>query len=383
VIAVRKLVEAKCPEINHVILSSTHTHEAPDLQGNWGPSEYESGVNEEYRQMVRQKAADAVCKAYGQRIPAGLEFAQVDSISKDLIADFRKPEVFDEGIRIMRVKTKVDGALMGVLVNVGDHPETAGSENLLITSDIFHYLRSGVEQGIVYEDSIRRQGAGGTVIVMNGAVGGLMSSMSSATYDPWLNMTFSAEENNFNKVRVQGYRFAGSILSLLDSGEWKGIEEPRMRLQARTFYFKLDNVLFKLGGILGVFDRGFKNLKYVKSEIDLFTIGQAWFLTIPGEINPELLNGGIESPEGADYHVSPVEVPPIREMMGGEIKFVIGLANDEVGYIMPQSHWDELPPYTYGEKEAPYGEVNSLGPESGPEIHKQARAIIDGMLNFK
>ena len=38
------------------------------------------------------------------------------------------------------------------------------------------------------------------------------------------------------------------------------------------------------------------------------------------------------------------------------------------------------PPYTYGEKEAPYGEVNSLGPETGPEIHEQAKMIIEEML---
>jgi hypothetical protein len=270
---------------------------------------------------------------------------------------------------------------MGVLVNLGDHPETAGSENLLITSDIFHYLRDGVERGIFYNDEKKRDGAGGTVIVMNGAVGGLMSSMGSATRDPWLNKTFTSEENNFGKVRAQGYRFADEILTTLDSGQWKTMDNTELSLRARTFYFRMDNVLFKLGGIMGVFDRGFKRFKYVKSEINLLTIGPAWFLTLPGEINPEIVNGGIETPEGADFKISPVEVPPIRQMMKGDINFVIGLANDEVGYIMPKSHWDEEPPFTYGETEAPYGEVNSLGPETGPELHKQARMIINMMSN--
>jgi hypothetical protein len=283
-------------------------------------------------------------------------------------------------MRLIRVKNKETGQLMGLLVNLGDHPETAGSKNLLITSDIFHYLRDGVERGIFYEDQKKRDGAGGTVIVMNGAIGGLMSSMGNATYDPWLNKTFSKDENSFGKVRAQGYRFADEILTKLDSGEWKGIEKPDISLKAKTFYFKMDNVLFKLGGILGVFDRGFKRLKYVKSEINLLRIGPAWFLTIPGEINPELIDGGIESPEGADFKIPPVELPPIRQMMKGEINFVIGLANDEVGYIMPKSHWDVEAPYAYGEREAPYGEINSLGPETGPEIHKQSKLIIEEML---
>lgn len=380
VIAVRKLVAEKKPEIDHVILSSTHTHEAPDLQGLWGESEYKSGVNQQYRKMVQQKAADAICKAYEARIPATLEYALTDTIEKDLIDDFRMPKVFDEGIRLIGVKNSSNGKLMGLLVNLGDHPETAGSKNLLITSDIFHYLRDGVEKGIIYDDVKKREGVGGTVIVMTGAVGGLMSSMGNATYDPWLNKTFTADENNFGKVRAQGYRFADKILATLDSGQWKNIEKPELSLRAKTFYFELDNYLFKLGGLFGVFDRGFKRLKYVKSEINLLTIGPAWFLTIPGEINPEIVNGGIETPIGRDYEIDPVEVPPLRQMMQGEINFVIGLANDEVGYIMPKTHWDEKHPFTYGEKEAPYGEVNSLGPETGPEMHKQVKLIIEEML---
>ncbi|NTV83937.1 MAG: hypothetical protein HGA23_06510 [Bacteroidales bacterium] len=49
---------------------------------------------------------------------------------------------------------------------------------------------------------------------------------------------------------------------------------------------------------------------------------------------------------------------------------------------MPKSHWDEKPPFTYGEKEAPYGEINSLGPETGAEMHRQAKLIIDEMIQF-
>ncbi len=379
VIAVRKLVARRNPEIGHVILSSTHSHEAPDLQGLWGESEYKSGVSQDYRIMVQQKAADAVCRAYENRTNAKIEFTQIDSIEKDLIDDFRMPRVFDEGIRIIRVKCAEDEKLMGILLNIGIHPETAGSTNLLITSDIFHYLREGIEQGVLYYDQLKREGAGGTVVVFNGAIGGLMSGMSSQTHDKWLDRTFSADDNSFDKVRAQGYRLADQVLSGMASDGWKTVDHPDMNLIAKTFYFRLDNILFKLGAIAGVFDRGFKRLGFVKSEVNLLTIGPVWFLTIPGEINPEIVNGGIETPDGSDFAIDPVEVPPFRQMMKGEINFVIGLANDEVGYIMPKTHWDEKPPFTYGDKEAPYGEINSLGPETGPEIHRQVKDIINRM----
>ena len=45
---------------------------------------------------------------------------------------------------------------------------------------------------------------------------------------------------------------------------------------------------------------------------------------------------------------------------------LIGLANDEIGYIIPKRQWDEKPPFCYGRKKSQYGEVNSLGPETAP-----------------
>ena len=55
---------------------------------------------------------------------------------------------------------------------------------------------------------------------------------------------------------------------------------------------------------------------------------------------------------------------------------IIGLANDEVGYILPKRQWDEKPPFTYGRKTAPYGEVNSLGPDTGPTLCDAFRKMV-------
>lgn len=67
VITVRKIVAERIPEMDHVIVSSTHVHEVPDLMGLWGESEFKSGVNAEYKKLVQQKAADAICAAYRNR----------------------------------------------------------------------------------------------------------------------------------------------------------------------------------------------------------------------------------------------------------------------------------------------------------------------------
>jgi hypothetical protein len=47
---------------------------------------------------------------------------------------------------------------------------------------------------------------------------------------------------------------------------------------------------------------------------------------------------------------------------------LIGLANDEIGYIIPKRQWDEKPPFCYGRQRAQYGEVNSVGPETAPIV---------------
>jgi hypothetical protein len=47
---------------------------------------------------------------------------------------------------------------------------------------------------------------------------------------------------------------------------------------------------------------------------------------------------------------------------------LLGLANDEIGYIIPKRQWDQSPPHAYGRSKPQYGEVNSCGPEVAPII---------------
>ena len=47
---------------------------------------------------------------------------------------------------------------------------------------------------------------------------------------------------------------------------------------------------------------------------------------------------------------------------------LIGLANDELGYIIPKRQWDKSPPFAYGREDAQYGEINSCSPEVAPII---------------
>ena len=90
---------------------------------------------------------------------------------------------------------------------------------------------------------------------------------------------------------------------------------------------------------------------------------------IPGELYPELVYGRVQSPvdSGADFPDAPVE-PAITQTLPGDKWLIIGLANDEIGYIIPKCQWDERPPYCYGRTKSQYGEINSCGPNVAPVI---------------
>jgi len=377
VITIRKHVAKLFPEIDHLIVTATHCHEVPDLMGMWGQSEFKTGVNKEYLLYVQTQTIKAIGEAFENQHPAVLKIAKTDSVDQDLIEDGRPPQVYDNAIRMMKIEHAHTGEHLGILLNYGCHPETLGSKNRLITADYAHYWLDGIERGIFYEGDKQRDGIGGQAIYVQGAIGGLMTAMGCETFDPWINKTFTPQDRTFEKARAQGYRLANKILDHCESDNWQTIAKPAVTLRAKTFQFKLQNKMFALGGIVGLFDRGFKRLRYVRSEVNLLSIGPAWFITMPGEVNPEIINGGIETPAGRDFEITPVEVPPVRELMKGAINFAIGLANDEVGYIMPKTHWDVKPPFTYSKNKAMYGEINSLGPDAGPVFYGQIKSLIE------
>jgi hypothetical protein len=363
--------------VDHVIVATTHNHEVPDLMGLWGGAMFESGVNEAYMQFIKEQSVKSIKNALDNRKTSILKLSRIDTTAADLVMDSRPPVILDNAIHIMQFCDAESGEPFGIFLNWGNHPETAGSNNLEITADFAHYWLQGIEEGITYDGEVKVPGIGGTAVFANGAIGGLMTSLRSEIYDPWLDTSF--KKSSFEKVRAQGNRLAKLVLDQIRDGEWETVENTSIKLRAKSFLFDLDNFIFKIGGALGVLDRGFVEFNKLRSEVNLLVIGPAWIVTLPGEINPELVNGGIEVPEGADFPEEPVELPVIRDMMKGKYNFVVGLGNDEVGYIMPKTHWDVDQPFTYDFKKRPYGEINSLGPESGPILHREVSGIIEDM----
>jgi hypothetical protein len=366
VIDVRKKLAPEL-KINYCMISSTHVHEAPDLMGIWGESEYKNGVDPEYKALVINQTVKSIESAVRDLEEVSLHFAKDESSALHMVADTRKPIVHDPGMYLIQAKTN-NGTVKGTLVSWANHPETLWSKNLLLTSDFPHYFRAGIEKEF-----------GGTCIYVNGAIGGLITTHPRMAVKHPISGK-EIKKANFEKAEAQGLQLA-NIASRAINNSTDSISYGNIHLQAKTFTLPFENKLFRLATVIGVLDRGMTGKWQVRTEIAAWKIGPASFLTIPGEIYPEIVNGGIEAPDGQDFKISPVETPPLRSLMSGKYKFVFGMANDELGYIIPKSEWDNEAPWIYGDKEL-YGEENSLGPETAPLIHSVASELLSN-LNLK
>jgi len=373
VISVRQRLPADW-KIDYAIVCSTHNHSTPDLMGLWGPSFLRTGVNSRYRELVIQSAAEAMGAAVQSLQPARLSSHEIVTKPDGLLADTRKPEVYDPDIRVMHFTSPTNGATIGSIIGWANHPETVWSKNREITADFPGFLRDMLENGVRQNGAILDAGVGGVHLYVNGAVGGLMSTTPRVTvHDPYLQQDF--KEPSHDKTRALGRQLASRIIPLLEDTNAPAVERASIRIHARTIELPLENNGFLLAPVIGLIDRGHSHWRQLRTEVALVTVGDVSLACIPGEIYPEIVNGGIERAPGGDFDIEPVETPSIRSMMPGKVKFIFGLANDEIGYIIPKSEWDEKPPYLYNAKNGVYGEVNSVGPEAAGIIHRTIREL--------
>jgi hypothetical protein len=368
-------------KVDHLIVVSTHDHEVPDLQGLWGPSTGITGVNPTYLEFVKSKMVAAVAGAVSMMKPAEIRAIERPLSPVGLVADIRDPIVFDPDLRILEVRERGTGTPLGQIVNWANHPEALWGSNTEVTADFPGYVRDGLDRGIVYPDGIKRKGHGGITLYINGAIGGLMAPTDTlAIQDRFLNQTYTKPSHE--KARALGYTIADEALTALETSTTPFDPVGALGLYVTKVDLPVGNLT--LLGAVEILQILKRTVDYqgitpiIHSEVNLLTVGNNSILTIPGEAYPELVNGGIESPPGADFGGTPVEVPAWRKQMPskpGAIKMVFGLANDSIGYIIPYSQWDTDAPYTYGDTSAPYGEANSVGPQTAPRLHQAVTEV--------
>ncbi len=357
-------------KIDHVMFSCTHTHEGPDTTGIWSYSLLRPRFDAAYMALVERACKQAVEEAVRTAQPAVMHLTSTRLEPGAYSNDTRKPMVYDETLCLARfVKPDTDETI-ATMMSWGNHPECLEGKNLLISSDFVHYWREGVEQGLSDPDGV--PGLGGICLFFQGMLGGLMTPMHMKVTAR--NGVDTFETASFEKAQALGEALAVRTVRALRDPDVMKIDNPFVAMAAKTVYVPVSGT-FRIPIMLGLIHPGWHWGK-IRTEINAFRVGDLDVLTLPGEIYPEIADGGIESPAGADFGILPAETPPLRSRMRGKVNMVIGLANDQLGYIIPRSQWDTKPPYAYDGKPQ-YGEVNSGGPAIAPTLHRESLLLLE------
>lgn len=375
-IAIRKSIDPSL-NIDHVMFSTSHDHEAPDTMGIWsnidgvGAILFKSNFDYAYMAKVQKACKDAVEEAVRGLQPADMTIAEEEIKPEGFVDDSRDPQVFDLKVCCARFTKHGTDQTIATMISWGNHVETLGSSNSLLTSDFPHYLREGIEKGVGEPNGA--EGFGGMALYFQGMVGGLMTQLHTTV--PHRDGQQKFDKASYEKAQALGENVAIVAAKALRGEKAIKVENPRVSVAAQTIFAPVSG-MYGYAIALGLIHPGWYWGK-ARTEVNAFRVGELEILTIPGELYPEIAEGGIESPDGGDFPGAPIEVPPLRKEMNGKVNMIVGLANDEIGYIIPKTQWDVKPPFAYGETEEPqYGEENSGGPDVAPVIHKESLAIL-------
>jgi hypothetical protein len=391
-------IRKRLPEIDYVVISSTHNHEGPDVIGIWGRSFVHRGVDPEYIQLVEDRTVEAIRAADNATVPVTARFGTAKD--ETLLGDSRKPIVFDGVLRAIKFTRVKDGAggradgsagdsgsVAGVLVQWNCHPESLGSKNTLVTADFCFATVAALEKKYNCP-----------VAYFTGAVGGLMAPPDTIVKDA---SGKELLEGDFEYARVYGEMTADLASKAIDSAT--PIELTPFVVSAKPIALLVENLYYRTARSLGVLQRpgvewtgDFETLgkplsdpappaetpdissgllpgdasgspMAIETEVAYLRLGELHIACIPGEIYPELVYGKFQDPvePAVDFPDAPLE-PFVAELMPGDRWMLLGLANDEVGYIIPKRQWDDVAPFAYGRERSQYGEINSCGKEVAP-----------------
>jgi hypothetical protein len=314
-----------------VIICCTHTHHGPDTLGFWGPDETTSGVQPEFMAAL-EKTVVAACREAAQNMQ-GVTDLQAGSVEVSGVSrNFRDPEIIDAELSALQFNR--NGTALAVLAVFPCHPEVLWEHNPVITSDYAHSLRTRLEDAVH-----------APCMFLVGALGGMLSP--------------DVVDHSFDEARAMGNTLAKAAVDTLAAASPFPSQPQLMSLRQDVFQIPMSNPLFHLGIQIGLLDPALLDASgKLTTETNLVRIGPAWLATVPGEILPKL---GLE----------------IKQMLlaaGAHLPIVIGLANDELGYILPAE--DFIYPENPLEPGDHYEETMSAGPEAGPRTMASIQRIL-------
>lgn len=308
---------------DHVVIASTHVHSGPDTLGLWGPSPTQTGRDGQYMDWLEDRVVRAIEAAASRLRPATLRLAQT-TVPDGLAVNIRERDLQDKTLTTMQLRDR-RGATIATLVNYACHPEVMRNGSFAVTADFCGATMREVERA-----------AGGVGIYLNGALGGMV--------------TTDGKTNEWEEVERIGAGIGRAAIAALKEAKPERVGD--LAIESRAVELPLENERFRQAVAVGllelpVHDAGLRRPvsgetgtepgatgggkadppsapgppKSLVTEVTRIRLGNAEFVTVPGELLPK---PGLA----------------LRSAMQGRYRFIIGLGQDELGYLMEPGEFD-------------------------------------------
>ncbi len=313
---IRDAVELKLPagsfNAGHIIVSSTHTHSGPDVIGIWGPDMQHTGTDSSYMKFLINTAADVIVKAWKRKRAVAARYADT-TFGKGWVENVSDSLETDRSVAILQFTTR-GGKNIATLTNFACHPTFLGRENTMVSADF--------PSGFYKQMNAK---LGGINLYVQGAIGG------------WVQP--EKVDRTFEEAEQKGRALGAVVTDALKRS--KMLEGHKLSFSSSRFEMPINNTALKQMAAAGIIRRDIG--EGTPTEIAWFSIGSAVFATQPGETSP----------------LYSFETKKLMTNKGP--KFVLGLGQDELGYILKPEFFDP------GTKlhAAPYLTGMSPGKEAG------------------
>jgi hypothetical protein len=326
---IRKSISEKIPIADFdpacIVMASTHTHSGPDVVGIWGPDQMTSGVNPDYLKEIVLLSTEAIVSAWKNRQLAKAIYAQT-SFGEDWVYNIADSLNLDRSLTVLQFLDQNDQSI-ATLNNFACHPTIMDGVSSEVSTDYVSAMYSCLDDRL-----------GGVNFFLQGAIGG------------WIQPEY--EPKTFESVEKRGRDLGMAILTALNNP--KDLNSNGIQFKSRVFYLPVSNENFKLLSDMGVIDRPMTDS--VKTEVAWFSIGNAQFVTHPGETTPD----------------HSLESKKMMKVQGP--KFVIGLGMDALGYILTPKFYQPNPEVRHSE----YLTGMSVDQEAGKFLMDQIISLATG-----
>lgn len=397
---------AKNNDINSINIFATHTHSGIDTQGLWteiyrkwflnigsamsGMWETEQGTDPEFMEYLYSKVSEAIKDAVSSMTTGTMIYAEKD-IGAKYFYNKNRPSAssLDTKLRRFIFTPYSEGEKPTMIVNMSAHPDVVGWPS---KSD--ETKGHGVSGDYIYYIGETVTNAGYNFMFFNGAIAGIYIGEVAVKADKRVDIAanYGREIGKMalgmtkTQQEIENDAYLMSLNVTEDKAKswyvpwykgWVPATEkevaPILNLRLQKVELPVTNPVIKAAGKLGVVNYLIKKSGkdyYITTEIGYMEMGEDIKIAFaPGEICTDLIYGGASLTAEGSLSGTAYGSRTLTDIFGEDV-IIFGLANDAIGYIVPDN--DYALALAFGH----YHESLSLGEKTAPILTEAYENII-------